>query len=94
MIQSHLAELLAIIFAASATTLLIVHGSIFAPLRILKLFRCPLCLGWWAGIVAYLIFPSDIYFRATWEYLAYGLSVGAVTSVFSYTIHRGFLLGD
>ncbi len=43
-----------LISALVGTTLLLVHGTVFGPVRRLwpALFRCPQCIGFWIGAAA------------------------------------------
>jgi len=44
--------------AASGATLVITHSPLGKPLRAIptKLFRCPLCLGFWLGCLTYTLY--------------------------------------
>lgn len=68
-------------------TIIITEGWIFKPLRkrlirfnktLGKLFSCPLCLGWWVGLILY----SVMYNRFGLENIYYAFSSSSVCYLF------------
>ena len=92
-------ELIYFIFTAYGLTHILLYGSIFNKIRpskewlsgFGKLFHCPMCMGFWAGVFLFAINPFTELF--TFEYsLANLIILGCLSSGTSYVLCT--LFGD
>ena len=92
-------NLLHFVLCAYGLTMIVVYGSIFERFRQLmdkagfygKLYRCPLCFGFWAGVFLWSINPFTELF--TFEInIANAFLLGGVSSGTSYVL--SMLFGD
>jgi len=86
-------NLLHFVLCAYGLTMIVVYGSIFERFRKLtdkagfygKLFRCPLCFGFWAGVFLWSINPYTELF--TFDYiLINAFLLGCLSSGTSYLL--------
>ena len=86
-------ELIYFIFTAYGLTQILLYGSIFNKIRpskewlsgFGKLFHCPMCMGFWAGVFLFAINPFTELF--TFEYkLANAFILGCLGSGTSYLL--------
>ena len=86
-------NLLHFVLCAYGLTMIVVYGSIFEPFRQLadkggmygKLYRCPMCFGFWAGVLLWSINPFTELF--TFEYsLINAFLLGCLSSGTSYLL--------
>ena len=86
-------ELIYFIFTAYGLTQILLYGSIFNKIRpskewlsgFGKLFHCPMCMGFWAGVFLFAINPFTELF--TFEYkLANAFILGCLSSGTSYLL--------
>tara|TARA_R110000782_G_C14608730_1_gene391909 strand:- start:84 stop:398 length:315 start_codon:yes stop_codon:yes gene_type:complete len=89
-------SLIIFILAAYGLTQILIHGSIFDPLRPTTgslgiLFQCSMCLGFWVGVFLYgLSFYTELF---TFELnLANPFLLGCLSSGTSYVLNQ--LFGD
>lgn len=74
-------SLIYFILACYGTTQLLVYGTIFDKIRpkedfFGKLFKCPMCVGFWAGILNWFLFDIECGF----------ISAGCISSATSYVL--------
>ena len=89
-------ELLYFILTSYGLTQILVYGSIFNKVRPTEgffgeLFRCPMCLGFWVGVLFYGIsFYTELFtFELNW---ANPIILGSLSSGTSYAL--SMLFGD
>ena len=87
-------ELLYFILAAYGLTQILVYGSIFDGWRptegkLGKLFKCPMCMGFWVGIFLFCINPLTELFRYDYNFVNAFL-LGCLSSGTSYALNMLF----
>ena len=89
-------DLIYFILSAHGLTQVLVYGSIFVSIRptrgkIGELFKCPMCMGFWVGLLLWSINPHTQLFSFDYNVIN-ALICGWVSSATSYTLNM--LVGD
>jgi len=89
-----LLNLIYFILASYGLTQILVYGSIFNPIRPTKgklgeLFKCPMCMGFWVGLLLWSINPYTQLFSFDYSPITAFL-LGCVSSGTSYVLSITF----
>lgn len=83
-----IAPLWAVLGGLIGTTLIVVRGTLFAPLRKrLGMLQCAQCLGWWVGLVGGL--ALNRFMRPPIDWIETGVLIGGMVSGLAFAADAG-----